>query len=249
MATKTTVNPFSSAAKKPASSLKKSTRPIYIASDVHDLNTGGLLYHKAEVEQGIHNYIEGHTQFELGKAMKDTNRPIVLNFTRQNFAKEWLMNGSRPENPAIQNKEDGSGDQLKVIFQDSTAKLDDAQFDQLSSIIGQTNADAETIRRNEFTVNPELLDEKVKVTTKNGKIEEQTVMDAMVEALQEKFGPSPEILANLFKAKEVFETKKGLIDRGLKYVASGKTDQDAARLANFLEVGRFTTQIKVGAKE
>jgi hypothetical protein len=71
----------------------------------------------------------------------------------------------------------------------------------------------------------------------------------MTEALQEKFGPSPEILAGLFKAVDKFHTKKGLIDKGLQLVGANDLKNDAYRLAQFLELGRFTTQIKTGAKD
>jgi hypothetical protein len=244
---KSTVNPFAAAAKKSTSSPKAPSRPIYVADDLLGLN-GQLVYRKDEVAEAIHNYGAGHVQFEQGKAMKDTNGPIIKTWTRAHYCNDWLLGGQRPANPAITNKDTGDGDHMKVIFMDSCMKMDDFQFNALVGLIGQKAAEDNVIRRNDFMINPELLDQKVKVQ-QGSKVVEQTVMDAIIAALQEKFAPSPEVLGSLFTAVEKFETKKGLIDKGLQLVTTGKTPADAQRLAQFLEIGRFTTQLKVGAKD
>jgi hypothetical protein len=59
--------------------------------------------------------------------------------------------------------------------------------------------------------------------------------------LQEKFAPSPEILAALFTVVHKFETAKGLIDKGPTLV------DNPVKLAQFLEAGRFVTQLRPGA--
>lgn len=242
------VDPFAAATKKPTSSAKKSDVPIYVASDLKD-SLGNLIFSKTDICNAIDNYIEGHNLFEQGKAMKDSSRPVALAFARQSFAENWVMQGYRPKNPKIQTEEDGKGNQLGVIFQDSVSNLDENSYAQLVSCIGKANAEENVTQGNEFTINSELLDEVVEVSDNNGGTKQQTVMAAMIEALQQKFAPSPEILKNLFSAKPIFETKKGLIDRGLKYVTNGKTSKDIARLVDFMQVGKFTTQLKIGATE
>jgi hypothetical protein len=242
-----TVNPFAAAAKKSSTSASKPARSVFIA-EAHVGPDGRVLYTKDDVIAGIENYVEGHTMFEQGKAMKDTNRPIVLDVARLRQSKEWLTAGRRPENPSLTTREDGDGTFVKVIFMDSVNKLDDFQFGQLAQLIGQKAANENTIHRHEFAINPELLDQDVQVN-KDGGVVTQNVLEAMTEALQEKFGPSPEILAGLFKAVDKFHTKKGLIDKGLQLVGANDLKNDAYRLAQFLELGRFTTQIKTGAKD
>jgi hypothetical protein len=241
------VNPFAAAAKKAPAKAVGKVRPIFVAAPFIGPD-GNVRYTKAEVVEGIENYVEGHTLFEQGKAMKETNRPILLDVARFEQAKEWLVQGKRPENPALTTNEAGNGTTVKVVFMDSSNKLDDFQFSQLANLIGQDKAEENVTRRHEFAINPELLDQDTEVV-KAGKVVKQNVMEALTEALQEKFAASPHILAGLFTATEVFHTNKGLIDKGMQLVAPTKTPADAYRLAQFLEAGRFTTQIKTGAKE
>mgnify|MGYP000247651045 CR=1 FL=1 len=242
---KAKINPFTVAAAKSSSSSSSSVNhsPLYIAGDLRG-GDGNIIYREEEIASAIHNYVEGHRLSELGEAMKRTSRGTVEDWTRRLYVNDWLMSGVRPENPEVTNVKDGSGDHLKVLFLDSVRKLNEGSFSALSSLIGDQAATENTIKRYDFKINPELLDQKIK--TKSG---EMTVMDAMVKALNSAFADTPDILANLFKATPVFETKKGLIDKGLHLVTSGKTAADVDRLREFLEVGCFTVQIKVGSSQ
>ena len=243
-ATKTAPNPFASAAKKKAGPAAKA-RPIYIADDVKAA-AGHTLYRADEVAAAIKSYNDADSELKKAEAAQAASRPIIVGWTKAHFTQDWLMGGTRPENPSIMSASDG--DQMKVLFIDKAAKLDEFQFSQLVDLVGQDEADANVIRRTEFTINPELLEETVKVAD-GSKVVEQTVMDAIIAALQVKFAPSPDILAGLFTAKEKFETKKGLVDKGLALATSGKTPQDAEKLGQFLDIIRCQTQLKPGAKD
>jgi hypothetical protein len=238
-------NPFTTARRKAPAGSKKSDANIITACDFVSYNGGA--FSKNDVVQALDAYCEGHTMFEQGKAMKDTNRPTLLYLARTMFAKDWLMQGTRPKNPKVCSTEDGRGRHCAVLFFDSANKLDNGSFASLANLIGRENADALTIQRDDFTLNPELLYEKVKVKGRNGKEVEMVVMDAIAEAIQDKFAPSPEIARDLFTITPMFTTSKGMIDKGPQLVCPDKSPASAARLAQFLELGRFTTQIKPGA--
>jgi len=242
--TSNTVNPFAAAQRKAPSGAKKSDAPIIVAADTKTYD--GSMYSKSEVIGAINGYVEGHQLFEQGKAMKDVGRTTIVAVARTKYAQEWLMNGKRPSNPKMVTDETGDGAMLSVIFMDSVSKLDEISFGNLASLIGEDKAEELTLKRDDFVINPELLDQTVLVK-KDGKNIKQNVMDAIAEALQDKFGPSPEILASLFQVIPKFETTKGLIDKGLELVAPDKSADSAEKLARFLEFGRFTTQIKTGA--
>jgi hypothetical protein len=243
-AASTAPNPFASAARKPTAAAKKSDSPIIVADDTKTYDGG--IFSKSQVADAIVGYAEGHEQFEQGKAMKDTNRPVLIAVARTRQAESWMMLGARPKNPKMVTDPKGTGPVVGVQFNDSVNNLDENSYATLANLIGVNNAEQLTIKRDDFVINPELLGETAKVK-RDGKIIDQNVMTAIAEALQERFAPSPEILAALFQVVPKFTTTKGLIDKGLSLVTSGKTPADALRLATFLEVGRFTTQLKVGA--
>lgn len=241
---KAPVNPFAAAAKKGSSTLK-SKSPIYVAKDCKDFVTGKLTYSRDEVANALENVAEGVKMIALGDAMKEQNRPIVEVFATTNFVQDWVLAGSRPENPKVVQNEIGDGYHCQVSFVDSAKKLDDNQFGKLANLIGAEKAEESVERRHDFTINPDLLGDEVNVK-KDGKVVKQNVMEAITEALQDRFGPSPEILGSLFVAKEVFTTKKGLIDRGIQLVTTGKTTADMARMAQFLDAIRATISLKPG---
>jgi len=240
------VDPFAAATKKTTSTLK-SKSPIYVAASLAGLD-GKVIYEKSDIISAIENFAKGHKLEEQGKAMKEQARPVATTGAKYHFTRDWVQARTRPESPKYVTNDIGDGVYLSVSFNDASRKLDDAGFNQLAALIGQKNAEENVIRRHNFFINPDSLSNSAKVM-KNGKVAEQNVMDAIKEALQEKFGPSPEVLAGLFQAVEIFETKKGLIDKGLEFVAPGKTAADAERLAHFLEVVRTTIALKPGGEK
>lgn len=235
-----TVNPFASAAanaKKPGET--KKDRPIFVPSDFYGEN-GSLVFSAQTISESIVSYSDGNALMEQGKAMKDAASPVIEGWTEHKFCEEWIKKGTRPENPALMSAPTG-GTTLKFIYMDSMKKLDDAQFAHLAQVIGTDAAESNVVRRHEFTINSDVLDQDTSVN-QNGKVVKMNVMEALTEALQEKFGPSPDILAALFIATEKFHTQKGLIDKGLQLV-----QPNPYRLAEFLQAIRATTQIKTGA--
>lgn len=237
-------NPFASAQRKAPAGAKKSDAPIYPAADTKTYDGGD--YKRAQIVESINAYASGHEMFEQGKAMKDTSRPTILVVARTLFARDWLNAGKRPSSPALVTDANTVGTMLKVIFMDSVKKLDEGSYGTLANLIGAANAEQLTVKRDDFQINPEFLDQTVDVK-KDGKVVKQNVMQAIAEALQDKFAPSPHVTAGLFTVVPRFETVKGLIDKGPNLVCPDKSPASAARLAQFLEVAGFTTQIKTGA--
>jgi hypothetical protein len=243
MAKQAAPNPFATASRKPTAATKKVAGNIFTPQDMTTYD--GAKFSKDDIAGAITAYGEGHTMFEQGKAMKETNRPTILAVARTKQAEKWLMEGARPSSPKLHATDDGSGEFTTVIFMDSVVKMDDDRYANLANLIGAEAAEENTVRRDDFIINPELLGEKCKVFI-DGKIQELTVMDAIGRALQTAFAPSPAVGSALFHTAAVFSTKKGLLDKGIQLVTSGKTPADAQRLAQFLEVGHFTTQVKPG---
>lgn len=240
----TAPNPFGAAQPKVAKSAAKASADIIHAQDFTSYDGG--VYKQAQVAEAIENFIEGSEQFKQGDAMMKANRPTCLALARTFFAKRWAMAGSRPSSPIIATDAAGRGKQMKAIFTDSVKKLDENSYAALANLIGAANAEAVTSKRDEFVINPELLDQTVKVK-KDGKVVDQNVMAAIAEALQDRFAPSPDVLANLFQVIHKFETIKGLIDKGPSLVLPDKSPASIMNLARFLEVGGFTTQLRPGA--
>lgn len=244
------VDPFASAKRKVPAASKKAEANIIPAQDFTSYDGGKFTLKQSQ--EAIVGYAEGHEQFESGKAMKDLHRPTVLALARTKFAEQWLFNGGRPKNPALTSDPTGKGAFLKVLFFDSANKLDENSYATLANLIGAKNAEQVTVQRDDFLINPEMLTKAdgspvTCLCRKDGKVVEQPVLQAIKEALQERFAPSPEVLANLFQVIPQFHTMKGLIDKGPALVTSGKTAADAQRLAQFIVVGGFTTQVRAGA--
>lgn len=237
------VNPFAAAAKKTTSVLK-SKSPIYVADAIVGPD-GEIVHSKEEVIRSIERVAEGVRLENMGKSMKEQNRDVLTAFATSRFTQDWVNKRTRPENPKVVTNEVGDGVFCTVGFVDSAKKLDDAQYSDLVAMVGAAKAEDCVIRRHDFTIEPTLLDQTCKVN-KGGRVIEQNVMEALTEALQEKFEPSEGILAGLFVAKEKFETKKGLIDRGPELVTTGSSSADAARLAQFLDAIRSTISLKPG---
>ncbi len=243
-AAKAAPNPFETAQRKPTVSTKAADANIIVAQDYTAYD--GAFRTEAETIEAIDNYVEGATLFNQGRTMKDTNRPVILSLARTMYARDWLMRGARPSNPKVAATADGRGSQIGVLFFDSVNKLDANSYGALANLIGAKAAEEVTLKRDDFIINPEVLGNEATVKV-DGKIQKMNVMDAIAKALQDAFSPSPEMLRSLFQVIPKFETTKGLINKGPALVTTGKTPADAVRLAQFLEIGDFTTQLRPGA--
>lgn len=241
-------NPFAVATRKVPASAGKTAANFIPPKDITTYD--GAAYTAAEVADAINNYCEGAKKFDEGDAMKKATRPILLAIGRTVFSQQWLMDGTRPSSPTLSTSPNGKGTMIKFVPTDSVAKLDDNSFATLAGLIGATKAEACVTKRDDFVFNPELLDEVVDVNVLQAdgsfRVEKQRVMDAIAAALQKTFAPSPDILGGLFKVVPVFQTNKGLIDQGLALVAPDKTEASKIRLAQFMDVGKFVTQLKPG---
>lgn len=235
-------NPFASAKSKGAGTASSPKASNVIPAQDFESYDGGK-YTKAQVAEAIESYVDGKEKYDSGETMMKANRPTVMALARTFFAKDWLMRGARPKSPLIAVDPSGRGASMKSIFTDSKAKLNEESYAALANLIGAAKAEQVTRKADEFHINPELLDQTVAVK-KDGKVVQQNVMMAIAEALQDRFAPSPEIVANLFQVVHIFETQKGLIEKGLELCCPDKSPASAIKLAQFLEVGRFVTQLR-----
>lgn len=235
-------NPFASAQRVAPASASKVAGNIYVASNLTAFDGSNLT--TAQVVESVKNYSQGKELADQSKALLENNRPTVLKFAETKFAQQWLMSGGRPDNPRIVIDSFASGPQLQVAFLDSCVKLDENRYSVLESHLGPVAAEENVVKRDQFFMNPELLEEVVEVNS-NGKRVKMRVMDAVAEALQVWFAPSPEILTSLFSIKPIFTTKKGMIDRAPSILCPDKSPASAVRLAQFIQ-DLVTVQIKVG---
>lgn len=246
MAKTAAINPFAAATKK-APAEKKALSNVLLPADYVGPD-GKVIATKKQLIDAVNNYAKGSTQKKEGESMMTTTRPTILQFVRKAFAMNWLTSSKRPGSPKLVTQDDGKGTFVSVSFQDRERKLDEHEFSRLAALIGQKEAEKFTVKRHEFLINPDTLDNAdgtpnvVDVKGKDGKTVQMSVMDAMVEALQEKFSPSPDVLGALFHAVDKFHTKKGLLDMGVQLVAPDKSPASAVRLAQFLEM--FVCAIK-----
>lgn len=207
------VDPFAVAVNK-TSSKKTSDKLVFVAEDVMQ-SDGSKLYSRQEVVDYINLYIEGKRKEEEAKSAMTTARSPLVGFATFKFAEEWYDKGTRPKNPVI--TESGlDNDYITVQFKDSESKLDEGSYGNLLSVVG-SRLDNYINKYNEFTLNNDVLDELVG---------NRSVMDLVKEALQEKFAKDPEVLSRLFSVKEVFKTKKGLVDELLNFVKDNKKNRE-----------------------
>lgn len=238
------VDPFAAATRPTAAGGKVSDAPRFAVEDITVYD--GTPLTKAILHESILRYAEGKRMVDDGTTMKDTHKPNVLKFARTKFAQVWLTASKRPKNPIIMLDSSGVGQTLKVMFFNNQVVLDENSYASLANSIGAAEAERWSIKRDNFIINPEILTLTTKVK-KDGVVVEQNVLQAIKEALMEKFAPSPEILRGMFKVIPEFKTKKGLIDAGPSLVAPDKTPASVNRLAQFLADGGFTTQVREGS--
>lgn len=236
------INPFAAAKPKSAPGKKAKEQNIIIPLDYKTFDGGQ--YTASDVTEAVNNYSEGHTMEEQGKSMKSLARPTLLSIGRTEFAKLWIKLGSRPSSPKIHAEENAQGKFATIVFMDSVNNLDDNSFSSLANLIGPKAAEENTVQKEVFSLDSDVLEKDADVVV-DGKKQKMNVKDALIKALQTAFAPSPEILQTLFSLTPIFQTKKGLIDKGLELLRdNGKVDPD--KLAEFLLIGKFTTQVKPG---
>lgn len=243
MAKATPVNPFTAAKVKPTAALKPDS-PIFLPADTTTYDGGH--YKAADIIDAVNNYAKGNAMEKEADAMQKASRPTILAVARTLFAMDWLKRGTRPSTPKMYSDPQGKGSMLSIIFMDKSIKMDDNRYATLCNLIGADNAQKNTTQRDDFSFNPDLLEDEVEVK-KDGKIIKQKVMTAIAEALQDKFAPSPAILANLFHITPKFETNKGLLDKLPQFVAKDGTVASAHRLAQAMVDTSVVTQIKPGS--
>jgi len=230
------INAFAAATRKPTATTSKKKGNIVIARDIDTY--AGVHFPRIQVAEAINSYIEGHNLFEQGKALKDLHRSTIIGVAYTEQAIKWMNQGARPDNPKMYPDPDASSF-ISVVIQDSVNKLDDNKYAALANLIGPAAAEASTVRRDDFSINPDSLGLTCKFVI-DGKTQEATVLEALGMILDHAFAPSPQILQGLFQVNPVFTTKKGLIDEGKTLTGN------AQKLAQFLEAGHFVTQLRPG---
>lgn len=235
-------NPFAAAKRAvPASQAPKGS--IYIADAVLDQNQREL-FPRAQVIQAHEAFMEGHRMATEAENMMSANRPILLAFGRARWCNEYIGLGKPPENPKIVRDATGAGGAINFIIQDRQINMNDDEKARLANIVGADRVDECVVNEEVFTLNAETLERTVKV---NGT--EDTVMNHLAAAIQDKFADHPQLVAELFTVKPVQRTAKGLIDRGVELVTKGDRSPAALqRLVSFIETGKFSTQLKPAGK-
>ena len=202
---------------------------------INQLNTAD------QVSDAIRYYAAGCVLEDKSKNLKTANRPVIFSFATQEFAKQWVADGTRPDNPKVITDPIGQGTHVGVTYYDQEQNLTDEQFERLSALIGVAQAEAWTIKHDEYILNHEMLEREVKIGNQVGR-----VIDFLDEAITAKFKAVPEVVEGLLTAKPVFKTRKGLIDQGLKFVGDDRK-RAASKLCEFLEVANIKKGLKTGA--
>lgn len=194
--------------------------PIFVADDVKD-NEGNVVFSKSQVIQAIEKFVEGDEHIKIGEGLQETNAPIVKAFARREMAKYWSEEGSRPDpNPKVTTDGTGEGVFIGTIFVDKEINLSTDEYDYLASVIGSNNAKGWTQNYTEFKLNPEKLNQEIEVNGEK-KLVQEIIEEAVCEAFT-KIGRE-DVLDGLLISKDIFKTKKGLLDKLLSFVGSNRT--------------------------
>lgn len=246
------------AVRKTAGAAAKPKANIIVASDVLDPETQNVVFTANQVVEAIDGYAEGHKLEEQGKALKEMHRPTLVQTAQRGFSKQWVAEGTQPENPKITTNAQGTGTFVGAAFVDREMKLDENQFNEIVAVIGEEKAEANIVRRDEISFNPEKLNTVLVPAKLDPKTQEeiepaQTVLDLVDEAISaalQKAGRE-DVLEGLFVVKEVFQTKKGLLPKALGLVG-GPGPGAQVKLYDLLNAARVITTLKpggAGAKE
>lgn len=231
------------AVRKTPGAAAKPKANIIVAADVIDPETQNVVFNRDQIIEAIDGYAEGHKLEEQGKALKEMHRPTLVQTAQRGFAKQWVAAGSQPENPKLTTNEQGTGTFIGAAFVDREMKLDENQFNELAAVIGQEAAEANTTHRDEISFNAEKLNQTVKVGA-----DEKTVLELVDEAITNAFTKikREDLLEGLFVVKEVFQTNKGLLPKGLSLVG-GPGAGAQSKLYEFLNAARVITTLKPGS--
>lgn len=233
---------FKKAAPATGGAKKKSTAPIFVAADVVDPD-GKTIFTKEQVKEAITGFAQGKELEKQGQALMETHRPALSEFGRRNFCRVWASTGSPPSSsPKLTTNEAGTGTMITMSFVDRQMNLTDDQYAHLSNVIGPKNAEEAVERYTQYTIDAKLA---AREETING--EKATIQDHIEKALMAYFPEDKhDLLGEMLKPKDVFQTKKGIIQRGLDFVGRGSPTA-ALKLAEFLVSARVIQMFKPGA--
>lgn len=230
------------AVRKVAGAASKPKANIIVAGNVVDPETQNIVFTGEQVVDAIEGYAEGHKLEEQGKSLKEMHRSTLVQTAQRGFVKQWVQEGTQPENPKITTNAQGTGTFIGAAFVDREMKLDENQFNELVSVIGEDKANANVVRRDDISFNPDKLAIDV-----NGK----SVLEMVDEAITGYFEKADraDLLDGLFVVKEVLQTQKGLLPKALGLVGVGPGAQ--VKMFNLLNAARVITTLKSGgaAKE
>jgi aspartate 1-decarboxylase len=221
---------------------KPSAAPIIVAADLLD-DKQKVIYSREQIEEAIIGYAKGKEQEKAGQALMETHKPALGEFARRRFAQLWAVQGARPKSsPKFTTKEDGTGTQIVMSFIDRPTNMSDETFADLAELIGAENAELAVDRFTQYTIDAAIAKREITI---NG--QKATFQEHMEKALLAYFPEEHhESLGAMLKPKEVFQTRKGVIDKALDFV--GRTHPKAAdRLAEFLVRARIIVAYKPGA--
>jgi hypothetical protein len=227
----------------PKSGAKKtSDSPILVAEDVLDPATQAVILTRDQVVDAINGYAEGKSLEKKGQSLMNMHKESLGVFARLGFAKCWCSTGAKPRSPKLVTKADGTGTQITMSFINKPSMLNDDQYKQMVNLLGAANAEECVERFTQYTIDARLASQKIDIGGTN-----QTVQDHIESALLAYFPEDKhELLGQMLKPKEVFQTRKGVLDRLLDLVGRGHP-KAAERLADALVKCRVITSYKAGA--
>lgn len=220
--------------------LSKTGAPILVACDLSDQD-GNVIATKEQVVEAIKGFAKGKQLQSEGETLQETHKPILGEFARRGFAKEWSLQGTRPKSPKITTDASGTGAHITMSFIDRTVLINDQQVAELSNVVGPANSEQLVEKFTQYTIDAKIASQKVKIKGK-----EVTYQEHIEEALITYFPEEHhEMIAAMLKPKEVQQVKKGALDRLLDMVGRGKTTT-AAALAEAILKCRVIVAYKAG---
>ena len=226
----------------PAGTKKKtSDSPIVVAADLVNEN-GAVQYTKEQIVESIKGFAEGKELEKTGQALMETHKPILGEFARRHFGELWTKAGTRPRSPKITTNSNGTGTQITMSFIDKPSMMTDDQYTQLSNLVGPKNAESAVERFTQYSIDANLARKEISI----GGVTDS--FQGHIERALVAYFPAEhhDTIGEMLKPKEVFQTKKGLLDRALDMVGRGSPDC-AIRIAKFLVTARIITAYKPGA--
>lgn len=221
---------------------KTSDSPIIVAADLPDPDTGAVKYSKEQVIDAVRGFAEGKELEKQGQTLMETHKPLLSEFARTGFSKLWAAAGTRPRSPKITTNADGTGTQITMSFIDKSSLMNDEQYADLVNLVGVANAEDAVERFTQYSIDAKLASQEVEIGGVKATFQEH-METALVSYFPEQYHDT---IGAMLKPKEVFQTKKGLLDRGLDMVGRGSAGA-WLKLAQFLVTARVITAYKPGA--